>query len=47
VREHWDWKAAIDKKGVLTQISSFGVDHAGELYIVMLTGTIYRFAPSS
>ena len=45
VREHWDWKAAIDKQGVLSQISSFGVDHDGELYIVLLTGSIYRLGP--
>jgi len=45
-RDHWDWKGAIDKSGVLSQISSFGVDHDGELYIVLLTGTIYRLAPA-
>jgi glucose/arabinose dehydrogenase len=44
VRDHWDWKAAIDKAGVLQQISSFGVDHDGELYVVELTGSIYRLA---
>lgn len=47
VREHWDWKAAIDKGGDISQISSFGVDHDGELYLVMLTGSIYRLAPAS
>lgn len=47
VRDHWDWKAAIDKRGVLSQISSFGVDHDGELYIVLLTGTIYRLGPKA
>ena len=46
VREHWDWKRAIDKRGVLTQISSFGVDHDGELYIVELTGSIYKLVPA-
>ena len=46
-REHWDWKPAIDKQGVLTQISSFGVDHDGELYIVELTGDIYQLVPKS
>jgi hypothetical protein len=45
VREHWDWKPAIDKQGVLSQISSFGVDHDGELYIVELTGVIYQLVP--
>ena len=44
IREHWDWKRAIDRKAVLSQISSFGVDHDGELYIVELTGEIYKLA---
>jgi glucose/arabinose dehydrogenase len=47
VREHWDWKPAIDKQGVLTQVSSFGADHDGELYIVELTGSIYKLVPKS
>lgn len=43
VRDHWDWKAALDPDGTkLTQISSFGVDAEGELYIVELAGSIYR-----
>ena len=46
VRDHWDWKPAIDKQGVLTQISSFGVDADGELYIVELTGSIYQIVPA-
>jgi hypothetical protein len=46
VREHWDWKPAIDKEGVLTQVSSFGTDHDGELYIVELTGSIYKLVPA-
>jgi glucose/arabinose dehydrogenase len=45
IREHWDWKPAIDRRGILAQVSSFGVDHDGELYIVLLTGAIYRLAP--
>jgi hypothetical protein len=45
IREHWDWKAAIDRKGILSQVSSFGVDHDGELYIVLLTGAIYQLVP--
>ncbi len=43
-REHWDWKAAIDREGILAQVSSFGVDADGELYIVELTGSIYQLA---
>lgn len=45
VREHWDWKAALDRQGVLSQVSSFGVDHDGELYMTLLTGAIYQLAP--
>jgi glucose/arabinose dehydrogenase len=47
IREHWDWKAAIDKKFQLQQIASFGVDHDGELYIVELTGAIYELVPKA
>ena len=47
VRDHWNWKPAIDRQGVLTQISSFGLDHDGELYIVTLTGSIYQLVPKS
>ncbi len=43
-REHWDWKPAIDREGILAQVSSFGVDADGELYIVELTGSIYKLA---
>ncbi|MGN6107928.1 MAG: PQQ-dependent sugar dehydrogenase [Kofleriaceae bacterium] len=45
IREHWDWKAALDRQGVLSQVSSFGVDHDGELYVTLLTGAIYQLAP--
>jgi glucose/arabinose dehydrogenase len=44
VRDHWSWKRALDRNAVLTQVSSFGVDHDGELYIVLLTGSIYKLA---
>ena len=47
VREHWDWKAALDPTGVVTQVSSFGVDHAGEVYLVTLTGTIFKLVPAT
>ena len=47
IRDHWSWKRAIDRKGVLSQVSSFGVDHDGELYIVELTGSIYQLVPAS
>jgi len=45
IRDHWDWKPAIDHDGVLAKISSFGVDADGEVYIVLLTGAILELAP--
>lgn len=42
VRDAWDWRSALDRAGALSQISSFGVDAEGELYIVSLTGVIWR-----
>jgi len=47
VREHWNWKQGIDREAVLQQISSFGLDHEGELYIVELTGSIYKLVPKT
>ena len=47
LRDAWDWKAALDREGVLQQISSFGTDGDGELYIVELTGSIYELVPRS
>jgi glucose/arabinose dehydrogenase len=42
VRDHWDWRAALDREGRLSQISSFGTDVDGELYIVSLTGVVWK-----
>jgi hypothetical protein len=40
IRAHWDWKAALDPDGTLAQISSFGVDSDGELYVLLLSGQV-------
>ena len=45
VRDHWDWKARLDKQNDLQQIASFGTDADGEVYIVLLTGHILRLEP--
>lgn len=42
VRDHFSWRAALDGRGQLSQISSFGTDSEGELLIVSLTGAIWR-----
>lgn len=41
--EHWDWKRALDPKERLSQISAFGEDEDGEVYVLSLGGTIWRF----
>jgi glucose/arabinose dehydrogenase len=47
IRDHWDWKAAIDPGGELTKISSFGVDADGEVYIVRLEpGAVLELVPA-
>ena len=38
-----DWKAALDPESTLAQVSSFGEDQDGELYIVTHEGPILKF----
>lgn len=45
-RDEWDWRAALDPESRLANISSFGEDAAGELYILSLDGPVYRFDPT-
>jgi glucose/arabinose dehydrogenase len=49
VHEHWDWREALIAGGDLqpAQISSFGVDADGEIYLVSLVGDIYELVPRS
>jgi len=46
VRDHWDWKDAVDRKRELAAISAFGSDHDGELYLLSLSGSIFRLEPA-
>jgi glucose/arabinose dehydrogenase len=46
VREHWDWKAAVDPDGLLQQVTAFGTDADGEMYMATLSGEIYRLSPN-
>jgi glucose/arabinose dehydrogenase len=47
VHEHWDWREALVKASKLepSQISSFGVDGDGEVYLVTLVGDVFELAP--
>ncbi|MGE0546458.1 MAG: sorbosone dehydrogenase family protein, partial [Kofleriaceae bacterium] len=45
-RDHWEWKGAAKGFDGLNEISSFGVDADGELYIVELNpGAVYKLVP--
>jgi len=43
VVDAWDWRATIDPEMQLANISSFGEDADGELYIVSLDGVVWKF----
>lgn len=45
VRDHWDWKAALDPDGQVAEVASFGRDADGEVYVVSLRGSIWQLAP--
>jgi len=44
IRQHWEWKPILDPQSRLGQISSFGVDHDGEIYLLLLGGDILRLS---
>ncbi len=43
--EIWDWRPTLDPKEQLANLSSFGEDAAGELYLLSIDGDVYRFDP--
>jgi glucose/arabinose dehydrogenase len=45
VTDVWDWRGALDPKEQLANLSSFGEDAAGELYLLSIDGDVYRFDP--
>jgi glucose/arabinose dehydrogenase len=42
VSDSWDWKQALDPDFKLAQVSAFGEDQDGELYLLSLDGPIYK-----
>jgi glucose/arabinose dehydrogenase len=47
VTDIWDWRAALDPKEQLADLSSFGEDADGELYLLSLGGDVYKFVPAA
>ena len=47
VGDVWDWRAALDPEERLANLSSFGEDAAGELYLLSLDGDVYKFVPAA
>ena len=47
VRDSWEWRPALDPESRLSNVSSFGEDADGELYVLSLEGAIYRSDPAS
>ena len=45
VADAWDWRATLDPESQLANISSFGEDADGELYILSLDGVIWALRP--
>lgn len=42
VRQHWRWRKALDPKRRVREISSFGTDADGELFVLSLQGQIFK-----
>jgi hypothetical protein len=43
VTDERDWRPILDPESKLGQLSSFGEDEDGELYLLSLEGTVYKF----
>jgi glucose/arabinose dehydrogenase len=45
VGDAWEWRPVLDPKSELANLSSFGEDADGELYLLSLDGSVYAFVP--
>ncbi len=44
--DHWDWTNALDPGHKVAQVASFGEDEDGEVYVISLSGTIWKLVPA-
>ena len=42
VADAWDWKTALDPDSKIAQVTAFGEDQDGEIYLVSQEGTIFK-----
>ena len=42
VADAWDWKTALDPDSKIAQVTAFGEDQDGEIYMVSQEGTIFK-----
>ncbi len=47
VSDHWDWKALLDPKSRLAEVSAFAEDEDGEMYLLSSGGGIYKLVAKS
>jgi glucose/arabinose dehydrogenase len=40
--DSWDWKTALDPESTIAQVTSFGLDQDGEMYVLSHEGPIYK-----
>ena len=46
VRDHWDWKSSLDPNSRLAEVTAFGTDADGEIYLLSGGGEIYKLEKS-
>ena len=47
VTDHWDWKEILDPKSRLAEVSAITEDEDGEMYLLSISGGIYKLVPKS
>lgn len=46
-KDEFEWKKILDPKDQLSQVASFGEDEDGEIYVISLSGKVWKFVPAS